>query len=442
MNKILFSPIGDTDPIRDCYDGAMLHIVRYYQPEYVILYFTQEMEVKDKTDNRYELAIRHVAHQCKVKKIYTGIIDAHKYDSFLTSLPEIVYGIQKDFNHAKLLINLSSGTPQIKTFMAFFATELENAVGIQVASPMHGSNRKSRTWSDGDAVNTILHNNLDDVENINRCEEANLYAIRRYGIKQQILSLCRNYEYMGAYNLCKKHERLFKPVTLQLLQHAALREKMRLSEAEKVLSSYNGKQLFRNANVRNRRLIEFFLTMVLKQKKGQLPDFILKITPFLYNLAYIFVSNTLKFDIAECCTQKSNLLYLNPAKLKRYNERVFLGLETFYNGLKGGPLSFTSLLQIVKEIQKYEEFKDGWLDIVKLMGELRDIEKEIRNPVAHEIVEFDESLFKISNSCNASSELVVKKLRLLMEKVLGNEAVNVANVYDEINHYVESSMQI
>ena len=127
---------------------------------------------------------------------------------------------------------------------------------------------------------------------------------------------------------------------------------------------------------------------------------------------------------------------------KKYNKRVFEGLDSFYNGFKGGPLSFTNLLQIVKEIQKDEEFKAGWVDIVKLMVELRDIEVEVRNPVAHEIVEFDESVFKISNSCNASSEQVLKKLRLLMEKVLGNEATNVANVYDEINHYVESSMQI
>lgn len=31
--KILYSAVGDTDPIRDLRDGAILHIVRWYQPD-------------------------------------------------------------------------------------------------------------------------------------------------------------------------------------------------------------------------------------------------------------------------------------------------------------------------------------------------------------------------------------------------------------------------
>ena len=36
--SILYTPAGDTDPIRDCYDGAMLHIIRTYRPEYAVSY--------------------------------------------------------------------------------------------------------------------------------------------------------------------------------------------------------------------------------------------------------------------------------------------------------------------------------------------------------------------------------------------------------------------
>lgn len=36
--KVLFSPIGNTDPWSNERDGAMLHIVRHYRPEKVILF--------------------------------------------------------------------------------------------------------------------------------------------------------------------------------------------------------------------------------------------------------------------------------------------------------------------------------------------------------------------------------------------------------------------
>lgn len=48
--KVLFSPIGSTDPIRGGHDGAMLHICRYYQPDKVYLFLTGEMSVADKIE--------------------------------------------------------------------------------------------------------------------------------------------------------------------------------------------------------------------------------------------------------------------------------------------------------------------------------------------------------------------------------------------------------
>ena len=41
--KVLFSPIGNSDPWSNDRDGAMLHIVRYYQPDIVVLFFTESI---------------------------------------------------------------------------------------------------------------------------------------------------------------------------------------------------------------------------------------------------------------------------------------------------------------------------------------------------------------------------------------------------------------
>ncbi len=48
MNEvILFSGVGDTDPYRDGYDGALTHIVRYYKPKKVYLYFSEEKMIEE-----------------------------------------------------------------------------------------------------------------------------------------------------------------------------------------------------------------------------------------------------------------------------------------------------------------------------------------------------------------------------------------------------------
>ena len=60
MKKVLFSPIGNTDPIRECYDGACLHIVRHYQPDEVVLFFTKEMWEREQANHCYTRAIAHV----------------------------------------------------------------------------------------------------------------------------------------------------------------------------------------------------------------------------------------------------------------------------------------------------------------------------------------------------------------------------------------------
>lgn len=40
---VLFSPVGNSDPWRSGRDGAMLHIVRYFKPKKVVLFFTETL---------------------------------------------------------------------------------------------------------------------------------------------------------------------------------------------------------------------------------------------------------------------------------------------------------------------------------------------------------------------------------------------------------------
>ena len=63
MKKILFSPIGGTDPISNFRDGAMLHICRIYKPDIVYLYLSKEMCEFQEKDDRYRYCLEQLARK-------------------------------------------------------------------------------------------------------------------------------------------------------------------------------------------------------------------------------------------------------------------------------------------------------------------------------------------------------------------------------------------
>lgn len=74
MKKILFSPIGGTDPISNFRDGAMLHICRIYKPDIVYLYLSKEMCEFQEKDDRYRYCLEQLG-----KKSWISILKLLKY---------------------------------------------------------------------------------------------------------------------------------------------------------------------------------------------------------------------------------------------------------------------------------------------------------------------------------------------------------------------------
>lgn len=83
MKKILFTPIGGTDPIRGSYDGAFIHISRVVKPDKVYMYLSKEMVEKEEADHRYtktlELLSKHIEINKEQRHIRGGIATKEKY---------------------------------------------------------------------------------------------------------------------------------------------------------------------------------------------------------------------------------------------------------------------------------------------------------------------------------------------------------------------------
>ena len=303
---ILFSPLGNTDPIRDFHDGACLHIVRHYLNQglnRVVLFFTAEMEKKEDAYQPYTRAIKKIAPAVEIEKIYTGIKDAHLYDSFIKILPQSIYQLHEKFSDEEILLNLSSGTPQIKNLLAIIAVETNWSRAVQVSSPAAASNLKIENVGDAEEFQIMLDDNFDDKPTAkNRCLEPPLRVLRLYNDKNKILSLIDRYEYDAALTIAKQNPNVSDEVK-NLLEHAALRLKLRTTDAKKILSKYDGKNLFPFGGTQE-KILEYLLTIQADREIGNLSSVLIKTVPFLYEILAEYVLRDENLKVKKSCEMR------------------------------------------------------------------------------------------------------------------------------------------
>ena len=103
--KILFSPVGGTDPISEnnYRDGSMLHICRHYKPDKVIIYLSKEMAEKHHKYNPYgycidklaELQNRHIDVEYIERNELTKV---QEFDYFYKDFRDILMDIMGDMD--------------------------------------------------------------------------------------------------------------------------------------------------------------------------------------------------------------------------------------------------------------------------------------------------------------------------------------------------------
>ena len=200
---ILFSCLGSTDPVRGEHDGAMLHIARHYRPDKILWYITKEMRRKEEEDNRYRLSIDYLKKQCPgyepeiLEPYYDDVEDASDFDCFYEPFSRILTDLNDKYPDAEIILNLSSGTPQMKMTLALLAQTLQYRVRcVQVKNFERRSGTSDRTTSAKYDLELELEFNEDaaaDAEN--RCSEPKLIGIQRQRLRTQVEALLKRYDY-------------------------------------------------------------------------------------------------------------------------------------------------------------------------------------------------------------------------------------------------------
>lgn len=412
MSRVLFSPIGGTDPIRYLYDGSMLHICRHYQPDKVILYLSSEMVEKHREDNRYVRTLNmlgdSIGHTFDIKVIENEeLIDVQKYDVYYEIFRQEIKNISDNLSSGdELIVNMASGTPAMKSALLILATLSEyKFIPIQVNSPQKKMNSEIEDRNNYDVeLNWELNqDNLPDSEN--RCEEVKCMNLIKLLKIDLIKKFIRKYDYSAAFELGKELKDDISVDAYNMLEIANNRLKLNYKEISKITSN-NKYDIYPIKDAGNMKLFEYACVLEIKLKKEEYSDFIRGITPLIVDIFEQILKTKMNINVELLCDIRNGVKIWNIGKLK--NNDIFDILNNSYikkGGIKEGPVYSHALAHIIMAKSNDNILKSK-------VDEIVNVEQNIRNLAAHQIVSVTDKWFV--DKSGKSPEEIMNIIRYLL----------------------------
>ncbi|MCI9102405.1 MAG: CRISPR-associated protein Csm6 [Lachnospiraceae bacterium] len=390
---ILFSPVGGTDPISNTNgrDGSLLHICRVYQPDKVILYMSKEILDNQAKDDRYRYCLDRLAQKQGRKMEYEiierpNLSNVQEFDFFYQDFRRIIARITEMMeDDDRLLLNVSSGTPGMKSGLLVLQTlgEFPGRL-IQVNTPVNQMNEHHHTGYDVAMLWEINEDNHDSFEN--RCREVQcptLAAIKKEEIIKKHIAV---YDYQAAISVARTLPEEYTAGYLTFLQMANARILLDFIKVDRILSKNDFfKFPVQGGDIRTD--FEYALALEVKLKRHEYADFIRAITPLIVDLFEMVLKRRCKIDIRQYCfVDRNDIVKWDEKKLRETDvaRQLNWGYE---GGFKAGPVYSDHLRILIEAYAKEERLK-------KLAGELRDVEKHIRNLAAHQVVSITDGTIK------------------------------------------------
>ena len=241
--QVLLSFLGTTDPIRGERDGAMLHILRHYRPEVVCLLFTPEVRKLAEADERYEKVFFHLkshwdGYAPVVLEQDLSVSDVSDMDELDQPLHDVMNRLSREYADAEILVNITSGTPQMQMLLSQMVLELRyHARGIQVKTPEKKAGTTVRTNdSENYDIDLEIECNEDEQEGApNRCVEPEMFSVRRKNQWQQVEALLNQRCFRG---VAEMRPAPLSEELMALVKHMAYRNDLLPEEARKAVRGY------------------------------------------------------------------------------------------------------------------------------------------------------------------------------------------------------------
>ncbi|WP_297277686.1 hypothetical protein [uncultured Brachyspira sp.] len=423
-------------------EGAILHIVRHYKPECVVLLFTNS---KEEVDEKYDILkdnIQKLSKDCEIIKIEDFDKDyIHDWKHTIDDFNGKLESIPQKYKEHKILINITSSTPQINFKLCLEALNNDKLIPVQVLVSLDDLHTGEKN------VKREVCKIYEEYEEIViRCVEPDIHSIRKPKIKSQLHSLISTgdvdkngkYNYHTAYNLLKNDKHIKKALMNEIEK---ARDRVNLNY-ENDIKEYKLKEM--------NRFREYYFVMKIKQIKKDLSDFILRITPFITELFYYFLSNLNIEDLKDVFIKTKSGSYLNVFEIKNdiLRNEIFdtklrnyiksKKLENKYKEIKSLSLEIKNVNNIIDDLYKKIEVlflklksdNNGFEDLFKT---IKTVYANIKNPVfnKYKIIGIISDLLQYKDECDEIKGIcdLYKKLKNKLE------ILDIANKYVSKNDY-------
>lgn len=440
MSKyILFSPVGGTDPIANERDGSMLHICRKYKPECVMLYLSREMSERHHRDNRYcdslhRLAEREGFSPEVLIEERPELSEVQVYDFFFQEFRPLLLALHSRFPNHRLILNVASGTPAMKSALYLLAAFLPFPVlPIQTATPVKAQNPRLEPHMDYD-VDLYWECNLDNEEHVDRCQEVRYENLNAQLQKETISAHLCSYDYAAALAVAAPIRSLLSPRAFALLEAAKIRLELNWRS---IKSEIKAELSLLGSNQGRIHISEYLLWLQMKQRRGDLSDFLRGLTPGLFELMKLAVEEKAGYTLSAYCDNYGR--FCRDRMTKDQTGRELLGmLES-----SGKNLDRTFLISgHYATVLEQKCFGEAW---TAPLLQLRQVEERLRNVTAHTITRVDEKWLRDKGV--VSSQEIVKLIKAAVQALNQDSGTNTATkltidwgAYDIMNQKIEDAL--
>ena len=450
IRRILFSPIGGSDPINAGYDGSWLHCCRHYQPDLTVIYLSAEMLGYEEGDQRFSKALKKLnaftEHEIALRmEQRPELLDPQLFDPFYGDFESIRIRLHEEFPKAELFVNASSGTPAMKGCLVHLYHMLSFPIQlIQVVGPhkeMSAKGKRVTTTSSDYDVDDAWDNNLDNLDDAsNRCHllRDEQQALRLQ--EMQIKTLINRNEYYAALFLAEQLDS-FIPADAKLCLRAATdRQQLALYAAGRVLFDNgfpDGHVLMDHSKDILFQGAEMVLTMQCDLDRDDIAGCVRKLTPVLFSLIVSYLK-CLGVDVMLFCDKDFRfdavkLEEVYPELYKKALKTTDLSRIKFisHNTLKSILYCLTDRLNLFSAFDSLRNLEGG---VNNAPG--------VRNEVAHKPVKMTEKDFKDKTGSGTTPKDMMQMIRSVFEKLDPN-MFNRAywNSYNRMNGFLVQKLQ-
>lgn len=450
--RILFSPIGLTDPISKNHDGAMLHISRRYSPEIIYMYLSEDMQEKQNKDQRYTKVIEYldksVGTDTKIVRLDGSKIDSvYKFDLYYEEFEKYLKQIKNDYPDAEILLNTSSGTPAMKSALQVIAALGEgNYKAIQVPAPNKVNHEPPEI-----PVDDMWKENKDNEKGYKDRTEVSTHLQLITKFKKEIIKKhIDQYDYHAAFEVAKDINNSLSKEALKGIE--AAKERLSLNylayaelfkEAGADVEKFELDEYFKNEN-KDIKLYEYILSLDVKVKREEYADFVRSISPILRDIFKLYSERKLNINVLKYCDKPNSEPRLKLKKIFKFIEKgdkegkeaqiILDALNKEFGRFTDSALAASNLTVIIEAFETNKQ-------IIEMIKTLRRLEKNVRNIAAHQVVSINDEKIKEGSSDKEgkngkTSKQIVQMIQMIAQKAKITKVGN-WNSYKDMNEYIK-----